>query len=306
MERKQSTSSNRSIHPKRVNLTGAIVLIALLLTACGAPVPAASQPSEPAQTGVQEERQPAPAPTNTAGTPLPDSPAPTDTPVIAPTETPVPTSIPLPTNTPAPTLAPLFYNLPATKLTAATGLYASPNRGEFIIPATIPVGESVFVMGRNATSSHLRAVWNTGVGWIPVSFTDYNGRRDRLNDLPVFEREPPACAEPITTQFGLNSKWVSDRHATIFVVVDLFRSQYGPFPQSSLVLRMNDVVIDRSRRQIVEQGQFSLKDIVFSLPQNVQPGDTVGYVLETSSKEPLTFMSTIFSVPQGCQWDIDS
>jgi hypothetical protein len=160
-------------------------------------------------------------------------------------------------------------------------------------------------MGRNATSSHLRIVWNTGVGWVPTSFTNYNGARDRLASLPVFTREPPGCAVPLTTQFGLNSRWTADVKRRIAVVVDLFRSRYGDFPRSTLALTVNGKDVDSSRRQIVEQGQFSLKDVVFTLPADVQPGDIVGYHLETTSTEPLTFMATIFAVPNECKWKLD-
>lgn len=199
----------------------------------------------------------------------------------------------------------LFYNLPPATLTSATGLYVSPNRAEPVVPVPIPAGETVYVMGRNKTGSHLRVVWNTGVGWVPVSFTDYNGRQDKMKPLPVFTREPPACAVPVTTQFGLSSKWISEEVQRIAVVVDLFRSRYGDFPRSYLSLAVNGSEVRDSRRQIVEQGQFSLKDVVFTLPADVQPEDTVGYFLETSSDEQLTFMATIFQVPRNCKWDID-
>lgn len=222
-----------------------------------------------------------------------DAPAPTDTPSALPTEI------------PAPTPEPLFYNLPPATLTNATGLYASPNRAELIVPVPVPAGETVFVMGRNATRTHLRVVWNTGVGWVPVSFTSYNGQRDRMEALPIFEREPPACAVPLTTQFGLNSTWTNEVQQRIAVIVDLFRSRYGEFPTSYLSLVVNGVNVTESRREIIEQGQFSLKDVVFSIPQDLQPGDTVAYLLETASDEPLTFMATIFSVPSNCKWKLD-
>ncbi|MCE7980386.1 MAG: hypothetical protein DYG89_04285, partial [Caldilinea sp. CFX5] len=203
----------------------------------------------------------------------------TETPANQAADTPAPTDTPqaLPTDTPAPTPEPLFYNLPPATLTNATGLYASPNRAELIVPVPVPAGETVFVMGRNATGTHLRVVWNTGVGWVPVSFTSYNGQRDRMAALPVFEREPPSCAIPLTTQFGLNSTWTSDLQQRIAVIAALFRSRYGEFPASSLALVVNGVTVESSRRAIVEQGQFSLKDVVFSVPQDLQPGDTVGY-----------------------------
>lgn len=242
-------------------------------------------------------------------------PSATPTAVTAPAEQPTATpaaetnaAAPAPTDTPVavvPTPEPLFYNLPPATLTNATGLYASPNRAELIVPVPVPAGETVFVMGRNATGTHLRIVWNTGVGWVPVSFTSYNGQRDRMDALPIFEREPPACALPLTTQFGLNSSWTSDIEQRIAVIADLFRSQYGEFPPSNLALVVNGVVVESSRRQIVEQGQFSLKDVVFSIPQDLQPGDTVGYLLDTASDEPLTFMATIFSVPSNCKWKLD-
>lgn len=225
--------------------------------------------------------------------------------------TPTETSTPIPSKEkpaqrePTATVPPvsLFYNLPPATLTLSTGLYASPNRGEHIVPTEIPAGQTVYVMGKNRTGSHLRVVWGTGVGWVPVSFTDYNGRRDLLAPLPIFSREPPGCAVPITTQFALNSNWASDRRQAIAVVVDLFRSRYGDFPTSYLSLTVNNIEIKSTKRQITERGQFSLKDIVFTLPGYVEPGDTIGYRLDTTSDEPLSFMATIFSVPDGCQWD---
>lgn len=264
-----------------------LMLLASLLIACGNNTPAG---------------QLDPMVTNT---PIPQSApiAETETPTVVPSEP----STPTPANLDAAESASvnLCYNLPPAVLTSATGLYASPNRSEFIVPVTIPEGEAICVMGRNATGSHLRVVWNTGVGWVPVSFTDYNGQRDRLQALAVFEREPPACAEPITTQFGLSSEWTSDKRQRLAVVVDLFRSKYGPFPGSALSLKVNGVNVDTSRRQIVEHGQFSLKDVVLALPQDAQQGDTIGYLLETTSDEELTFIATIFSIPLNCQWNID-
>jgi len=159
-------------------------------------------------------------------------------------------------------------------------------------------------MGKNATSSHLRVVWNRGVGWIPVSMTDYNGAKDKLAMLPTF-REPPPCAIQVTTQFALASTWRSDRKQRVAVVVDLFRSRYGNFPTSTLSLSVNGKEVESSRRSIVERGQFSLKDTVFSLPADLQPGDTLGYLLKTSSDESLTFVATIYSIPSGCQWKTD-
>jgi len=269
------------------------ILLAAILLACGQ-TPAGATPdagqvvadptATPAAVTTTDE-QPTATPaaeTNAA------APAPTDTPVAA-----------------VPTPEPLFYNLPPATLTNATGLYASPNRAELIVPVPVPAGETIFVMGRNATGTHLRIVWNTGVGWVPVSFTSYNGQRDRMDALPIFEREPPACAVPLTTQFGLNSSWTSDITQRIAVIADLFRSRYGEFPPSNLSLVVNGVVVESSRRQIVEQGQFSLKDVVFSIPQDLQPGDTVGYLLDTASDEPLTFMATLFSVPNNCKWKLD-
>jgi hypothetical protein len=145
-------------------------------------------------------------------------------------------------------------------------------------------------------------VWNTGVGWIPVSFTDYNGQQQQLERLPVFEHEPPACAVPVTTQFNLNAEWTSDQRQRVAVVVDIFRSNYGTPPPSSLWLTVNGTPVENTRRAIVERGQFALKDVVFSLPGFMQEGDVLGYALETTSDEPLTFIATIFSVPENCRW----
>jgi hypothetical protein len=91
----------------------------------------------------------------------------------------------------------------------------------------------------------------------------------------------------------------------IAVVVDVSRSRFGEFPASSLSLTVNGQEVESSRRQIVERGQFSLKDVVFSLPGYVQQGDVVGYLLQTTSEEPLAFMATIFTVPEDCHWKTD-
>lgn len=195
--------------------------------------------------------------------------------------------------------------LPPAAITIPSLLYASPNRNEAVLSDTISADQTVYVMGRNATGSHLRVAWNNAVGWVPVSFTNYNGQRQVFDALPVFIREPPACAVPITTQFGLNSNWTSTDRQRIAIIVDLFRSKYGDFPQSSLSLVVNGKTVDTSRRPIVERGQFPLKDVVFALPQDVQPGDAVGYFLETNSSESLSFIATIFGIPTNCQWKID-
>ena len=267
---------------------------------------------EPSPTPVltdTPEPEPSPTPALT-DTPEPEpSPTPvlTDTPEPEPSPTPVLTDTPEPepTSTPFPTATPelLFYNMPPATLLYSTGLYASPSREEQTVPVEIPAEKTVYVMGRNDTGSHLRVVFGTGVGWVPVSFTDCNGNWDRLGSLPVFTREPPSCAAPITTQFRLNSPWTSDRKQRIAVVVDLFRSRYGDLPPSFLSLTVNGSEVESTRRQIVERGQFSLKDVVFTLPGYVQPGDTVGYLLNTTSDEPLSFMATIFNVPENCEWD---
>jgi len=200
----------------------------------------------------------------------------------------------------------VYYNLPQTTMTEATGLFASPNRGDLITPLQIAPGQIVYIMGRNGTRSHLRVVWNTGVGWIPASFTDYNNQKEKMDALPVFQREPPACAVPIITQFNLDSKYtVSDKKQRVAVVIDIFRSQYGEFPASHLALTVNGKTVDSSKRKIIEKGQFSLKDVVFTLPDYLQQGDVLGYQLETTSNEPLVFLATIFSVPENCAWDID-
>jgi hypothetical protein len=288
----------------------ALLITALLLAACESPTATPIRPVQPVAPKVEPT---AIAPTK-AAQPMTAAPTKASQPTTAvPTKAAQPTTA-APTKAPPPTSqptsarnaeAPLFYNLPPAVLTSATGLYASPNRGDLIVPVPIPARETVFVMGRNATSSHLRIVWNTGVGWVPTSFTNYNGARDRLASLPVFTREPPGCAVPLTTQFGLNSRWTADQKRRIAVVVDLFRSRYGDFPRSTLALTANGKDVDSSRRPIVEQGQFSLKDVVFTLPADVQPGDVVGYHLETTSNEPLTFMATIFAVPNECKWKLD-
>jgi hypothetical protein len=223
--------------------------------------------------------------------------------IIPPTEV-----IAEPSPVPAPTAEPevaksVFYNLPATTLLYATGLYASPNSNKLASPVELPSGEIVYVLGRNTMNSHLRVVWNTGVGWIATSFTEYNGQTEQLRTLPEFTRVPPPCADPITTQFNLNSTWISDGRRRVAVIIDVFRSEYGEFPASYLSLTVNGSVIGSSRREVVENGQFSLKDVVFSLPGYLQQGDQLGYQLETTSTEPLTFMSTIFSIPEDCQWE---
>lgn len=209
------------------------------------------------------------------------------------------------TNLPDPQAAAIAYNLPPATLNTETGLYVSPNRDDLFAPIIIPAGQTIYLMGRNATSSHLRAVWNTGVGWVPVSFTSYSGNREGLETLPVFEQEPPRCAVPVVTQFNLGSMWTADQRMRVVVVVDLFRSRYGDFPQSYLLLTVNGAAVEDSRRPIVERGQFSLKDIVFSLPSYIQAGDTLGYRLETTSAEDLAFMATVFHVPDGCVWNVD-
>src|SRR5690349_7285605 len=98
-------------------------------------------------------------------------------PAIAPTEN---TPVPQEPNPGVEETADYFYNLPQATLTDPTGLFAAPNRPEWIVQTEIPAGDTVYVMGKNATGSHLRVVWHTGVGWIPVSFTNFIADRDKM------------------------------------------------------------------------------------------------------------------------------
>jgi hypothetical protein len=289
---------------RRQQVSLVLILLALLLAACGgaevgAPGLAPAAPEEQATAVVEEPawEEPESLPTAEAGEQAPVEPVDDQTTLPAPQ--------PDNASSPDPLDSAIAYNLPPATLLTETGLYVSPNRDDLVAPVIIPAGETIYLMGRNATYSHLRAVWNTGVGWVPVSFTSYNGDRELLDDLPEFEQEPPRCAEPVTTQFNLGSVWTADQRMRVAIVVDLFRSRYGDFPQSYLLLNVNGAAVESSRRAIVERGQFSLKDIVFSLPGYLQPGDTLGYSLETSTDESLAFMATIFRVPEGCVWDVE-
>jgi hypothetical protein len=239
-------------------------------------------------------------PAPTAFTPT-NVPAPT---AFTPTNVPAPTSITTPIAQSTPKRDSLYYNLPALTLTEATPLYVSPKSLETISPVVLPTGETVFAMGKNATNSHIRIVWNTGVGWVPTSFTSYNGNATSMATLPVYKHEPPACVIPVTTQWNFNNTWTSNRRQRIAVVTDLFRAQYGDFPDSYISLTVNGISIESSRRQIKENGQFSLKDVILTLPGNLQEGDVLGYKFDTSSSEPLVFVATIFSIPQGCNWEL--
>ena len=173
-----------------------VILFLALAAACGGPSAAPVPETAPAQQPAQEAL-PAPtavpqaatengaAPTSPTAPPVQE---PTDASVLAPTtqESTPPATVPYQDGTEPADSAPLFYNLPPATLTNATGLYASPNRGDLIVEVPIPAGQTVYVMGRNASSSHLRVVWNTGVGWVPTSFTDFNGAKAKMAALPVF------------------------------------------------------------------------------------------------------------------------
>ena len=279
--------------------------------------------SEPAPTDVPIEPTDAPVeptdvPVEPTDAPPTEAPMATEEPVvevveeptaIPATSTPEPTEPPPPTETPTPepteAAGSLTYNLLQTELTEKSPLYVSPKNSATVVPVELSIGEKVSVMGRNGTGSHLRVVWNTGVGWVPTGFTTLNGDRNRMEALPIYDREPPQCAVPITTQWSLGSEWETPQRSRVAVVVDLFRSRYGEFPDSSLALTVNGVVIEESRRAIEENGQFSLKDVVLTLPGFLQPDDTLGYVLDTTTEEPLVFVASIFDVPENCIWDID-
>lgn len=197
----------------------------------------------------------------------------------------------------------VFYNLPSTILVASRGLSVSPKSSQLISPVELAEGETVYVLGRNTTSDHLRVVWNTGVGWLPTQSTTFNGQRDQLEALPEFTRVPPPCAQPIATQFNVHATWTSDGRHRVGVIIDLFRSQYGELPSTYLSLTVNGSIVGSTRRDIIENGQFSLKDVVFTLPGYLQTGDQLGYMLETTSDEIPTFIATIFSIPENCQWE---
>ena len=267
-----------------LRLLAPLVVSAVLLPACVGPAPVASvKPPGLTASPASEQRLEATEP-----------PAAT-----VPTCAPEPATTVAEPSKPKPSLEPILYNMPSTTLVSDAGLYVSPNRAELIVQAAIPAGETVYVMGRNVTDTHLRVVWHTGIGWGPLSFTDYNGQRRRGEALPIIARELPGCAVPITTQFDLDSKWTADQSQRVVILVDLFRSEYGGFPPSSLSLTINREEAEGTKRTILSQGQFLLIDHQFG-PILLKQCDRVGYLFRPVTQETLMVTATVFRVPEGC------
>lgn len=96
------------------------------------------------------------------------------------------------------------HGLPPSLIERETYLLASPNHEELVVAATLPAKETIFVIGRNPSKSHLRVVWHNAIGWVLTTSTGYRNHLHMLDSLPIIKHEPPSCTQILATQFDLN------------------------------------------------------------------------------------------------------
>lgn len=194
------------------------------------------------------------------------------------------------------------YNLPRATLLYSTARYVSPNRGDPLMHEIILEGTQVFVVGRNHMRTHLRVIWDNKIGWIPVSFTDYNARQTHLSTLPIVGPELSECAVPIESSFSANNRWVSSDEQRIVITVDMMRPRSNEHRQSSLIFKVNGVEVKPEIHEIVRQKGVMVLGEVFTPLQKLNVGDVIEYEFISANDAPFTFIATIFQIPFSCVW----
>jgi len=169
---------------------------------------------------------------------------------------------------------------------------------------TIPQNARVVVFDiDNIKKQWYRVLWACDdfayAGWVPVDAVKFFSH----NVNP--KAAPPGCVKTMATISSVDDTWTSTVRSKIVAVFDLFRKPSGTLiPPSFIYLTRNGRELSDRGRQFTTSGPFLLNGVVISTgTTDIQPGTEIGFSLVSPTSEPLRFFATLYSVPEGCQWD---
>lgn len=171
----------------------------------------------------------------------------------------------------------------------------------------VPRGQAVALLGKAKDSKGqwwYRVIWSSKqgdiVGWIKADNTDFPN--DKLAPL----RPPPPCAKYLTAVPGAK-KWVNSDERDLVVLTDLYRlTPQGTYPAAKFKVLVNGKQDARWTRPIKpSNGQLLLGRGAAINMGTILANSELGYALETTSADRVALFTTIYAVPDGCEFKTD-
>lgn len=168
-------------------------------------------------------------------------------------------------------------------------------------------GQAVALLGKAKDSKGqwwYRVIWSSKqgdfVGWIKADNTDFPN--DKLAPL----RPPPPCAKYLTAVPGAK-KWVNPKEQDLVVLTDLYRlTPQGTYPAAKFKVLVNGKQDPRWTRPIKpSNGQLLLGRGAAINMGKIVANSELGYALETTSPDRVALFTTIYAVPDGCEFKTD-
>jgi len=201
---------------------------------------------------------------------------------------------------------PLFGGArPEADVVAETDLLSQPRYpggSEPLVMGNIDEGDRVIVLDVDDVSRGWFRVLLPGdaetptlFGWTRIDYVDYSAR------ISNPYAAPPGCTQPLAYLTDLSELWDSTVQGKIAVVVDVFReTREVSFPQSTFTLTNNGQLLRDRARTFRSAGYFLMNGVVISA--DVREGNVIGFNVDTTSEDTLSFHSIIFYVPEGCDF----
>lgn len=189
-----------------------------------------------------------------------------------------------------------YEQLPEITVATQFNLVASPSHPTaYLSSKPIPAGTKVQVLGEDKNAAWLLILYNNQLGWMPTFYSQTNV--GALKPAIVVEPLSDKCSKYLGATTELDKAWASTISGSAFVVGSIYRSQVAaPFTDAALTLEIEGSGATIASDYVHTPLTSSSAVVLFGFSvAGLQKNSQLHFILENSSKEPLSFQAAFFS-----------